>query len=77
MTHTAKAIVARLEEDREFWRATATSGEEASTSLRLAAQSRVEMLSDLLAWLPKELDRVEADAIDEADRLDRILDLVA
>lgn len=77
MTHTSKQIISRLEETRAHWRAESQSDRAEDSFYRLACLSRVELLNDVLAWLPKELARVESDAIDEADRVDAILDLVA
>lgn len=76
-THTAKNIIVRLEADRDWCREQLGTDAAENSFFRVEMRARITCIDGLLAWLPKELARVESDTIDEVERLDRILDLVA
>lgn len=65
MTPSATALLERLRSDRQHWQRWAVE-DDVSTHTRYQAMARRDLLDALLLWLPRDLARIEEEAVEQA-----------
>lgn len=77
MTPTARLLLLQFRTEAENWNRLATDPDDQNSFLRHAARARRDQLDWAIQQLTVALPQVEAEAVIEEIRIDRVLDSVA